>query len=213
MPAATMAWAVPSALSALGLVAQNEANRKSQNQANQSLSNQDAILADRVALNKRIQTRFEELKASGAFSADRRIDQLDKDTARYESRDSGNLAGALKVAGYKAGDSEIGGRLDAVKTKYRDERDRSANQIRREATSDEMAAMQGQMQASSGLDTAAQIYGDRASRFQGQIQSLGPAVAGFGSWYERYLANKQKTETKTIRDMGTKPNAPFPRGG
>lgn len=176
MPAATMAWLIPGLIGAGGLFMQQDANRRAKNMAEMSQQLQAELAGRQVALFDRIQKRYEEMKAGGAFSPEKRLDQLDKDTAQYEGRDLGNLAGAMRVAGYRAGDSEVGGRLDAVKGKYRSERERLANQIRREATNDEMAAMQGQASMGSSLNAAMDVYGNRASQFRSQIQDLTPGV-------------------------------------
>lgn len=158
------------------MLLQQMSNRSSQNAQNRALSTQDRLLARQEALLAAAEKRVNEMRESGAFSPERRLDQLDKDTARFESRDAGNLAGALRTSGYKPGDSEVSTRLDAVKTKYRETREGLANQVRREATADEMAAVQGLPAMGQTLNAAIDVYGNRASQHSQDIQSLAPAI-------------------------------------
>ena len=177
---------------------QNDANRRAKNQADRSLAMQDRLAMRQIALFDRIQARHQELASSGAFSPERRLDQLDRDTAKYEGRDSGNLAGALRVAGYEPGDSEIGTRLDAVKAKYRGTREGLANQIRREATADEMASLNGQAGAGSSLNAAMDVYGNRASQFAADIGSLDPAVGSLGTALSDILKRKSGSSSSSV---------------
>lgn len=179
-------------LGAGGLLMQNSANNTARNQQQDALAMQGQLTQRQITLFDRIQKRFEDMKAGGAFDPTKRLDQLDADTARYEGRDAGNLSGALRVSGYRAGDSEIGSRLDAVKVKYRSERERIANDIRRQSTNDELSAMQGQASMGSDLNSAIATYGNRASQFGQDIQSLGPAVGVLGQGLSSIFARAPK---------------------
>lgn len=106
--------------------------------ANQNASSAAGAAGRRgAAMEKRLTALFDllfsnarEADQSGQFDPEKRIAALERDTGRYESRDMGNLAGALATAGYRPGDSEIGTRLDAVKGKYRSFLDTMREQIR-----------------------------------------------------------------------------------
>lgn len=159
------------------------------------MAQQGALTQRQIALFDSLQARYQQMKGSGAFDPTKRLEQLDADTARYEGRDAGNLAGSLRVAGYRAGDSEIGNRLDAVKTKYRAEREGLANDIRRQSTNDELAAMQGQQSLGGELNPAISVFGNRASAFGQDIQSLGPAVGALGQGLAGIFARKPSGRT------------------
>lgn len=64
------------------------------------------------------------------LSAQGQIDQLAKDESMFSARDQAGLAGAMRISGYQPGDSEIGIRNDAVRTKYAQDFGRLSNQIR-----------------------------------------------------------------------------------
>lgn len=188
---------LPALIGGLGLFMQNEANNDAQSSANAAQASQDQLAQRQIALFDRIQQRYNELRDSGAFSPEARIRQLNEDTAKYESTDSGNLAGAFRTSGYNPGDSELATRLDSVKMKYRGARENAANQIRREATNDELAAMQGQQSGASGLAGLSAMFGDRASAFGSQIRSLSPAVMGLGSGLSQLFGKGAPTGNMT----------------
>jgi len=124
--------------SVIGLIS-NQGAQKSANKA----ANRGKKLEDKqVQLFDTILQLVQQADQNGQFNPEQQIKQLEDDTAKYEQRDMGNLAGALRVAGYKPGDSEIGKRLDAVKTNYRTQLDSMRTNLRRGAFTDRLNAYQ-----------------------------------------------------------------------
>ncbi len=124
----------------LGLISslmQNESARKSASKANSKAGKLDDRL---VKLFDVLFSNAETADKAGQFDPEKRIASLERDTSRYEGQDMGNLAGALRVSGYKPGDSEIGTRLDAVKGKYRSFLDTMRDQIRQNSFTEKQNA-------------------------------------------------------------------------
>lgn len=131
---------VSAGLGAATLISGKGANKKAQRASDKAGAYAKELEKRAVKLYDLLLANAEKADLSGAFDPEKRIAALEKDTARYESRDSGNLGGALASAGYKVGDSEIGVRLDAVKSKYRNFLDTMRDQIRQQAFFDKQAA-------------------------------------------------------------------------
>lgn len=154
------------ALGTIGGLIQNEKARKDAKAAQKKAGK----LTDRqVALFDMLMGMVKDADARGQFDPARRLDQLRADTAEYESRDLGNLAGAMRVAGYRPGDSEIGGRLDAVKLKYRSEFNRLANDIHDQAWSNKLASYRAI--DPTALNSAIQQANYSAANAQSQVQN------------------------------------------
>lgn len=150
-----------------GFLSGNAENARERKKAEKAQKQQDEMLRRQQELQDMFLGFARGADKAGQFDPSMRLAQLDDDTARYEARDSGNLAGALRVAGYKAGDSEIGTRLDSVKVKYRGQREQMADQIRQQAFGQKMAAYGA---ANPGdLNPSIQVYGQRAQDARGRI--------------------------------------------
>lgn len=122
--------------SGLGLMG----NKGAQKAANRAAKQGRALEARATRVWDKLFANAEEAERQGQFDAERRIASLERDTANYESRDLGNLGGAMRVAGYKPGDSEIGTRFDAVKMKYRRFFDATRDTIRQNVFNEKQAA-------------------------------------------------------------------------
>lgn len=133
-----MSWGL--VLGGLSLINNIIQGNKAQKSANNAAKRAGKLTDRQVALFDQMLGMVNAADASGQFDPTRRLDQLRTDTAEYEGRDLGNLAGAMKVAGYRPGDTEIGGRLDAVKLKYRQDYNRMANDIRDSTFASKIAA-------------------------------------------------------------------------
>jgi len=130
----------PIVLGAAGLLSQNEANRKAQSGADAARRSQDRLLDRQVQWYDDLLNIARRAEKDGQFDPEKQIAQLEADTARYESRDMGNTAGALRTAGYRPGDSELGRQLEAVKLKYRQNLDSMRAGMRRQALFDMIGA-------------------------------------------------------------------------
>lgn len=117
--------------------------------------------------------RAQDAEAQGVFDPEKRIAQLERDTGRYEARDAGNLAGAMAVAGYKPGDSEIGVRQDAVKVKYRKFLDQMRDELRSRSFFEQNQAYA--MASPNYLQGPAQGADSRIQRYDQQAQGMNPA--------------------------------------
>lgn len=135
-----MALGLGAILSGIGLVKGFLDGNSAKKKANAANKRANALTNRQVALFDMLQGIVEAADKGGAFDPERQIAQLEKDTARYEALDMGNTAGALRVSGYRQGDSEIGNRLDAVKLKYRNDLDTMREGIRRQSFFDRLNA-------------------------------------------------------------------------
>lgn len=168
---------VSAGLGAVSLISGKNANKSARNEANQAGQMSKALEQRVIKLWDVMFARAQQAEAGGEFDPERRIAALEKDTGRYESRDMGNLAGALRVSGYKQGDSEIGTRLDAVKGKYRSFLDTMRNEIRDKSWWDQQNAYAS---ASPGmLNAPMQSVANRRDQALGQIQNPAGFLGGF----------------------------------
>lgn len=124
---------VSAAVGVIGSVIGAKENKKAR-------AKQDALAQRYIQLFDTLFGKTAEAERRGFFDPASRLALLNRETAFYEGRDLGNLAGALRIAGYRPGDSEIGTRLDAVKAKYRLAREKMADEIRRQSFADLLSA-------------------------------------------------------------------------
>jgi len=92
------------------------------------------------SIHRQLWDKVAQAEHAGVFSPERQIEQVKQDIGEYESRDMGNLAGAMRVAYGGLPTSEIGTRLDAVKEKYRNDFGRLASGIRQNSIFNELNA-------------------------------------------------------------------------
>jgi hypothetical protein len=142
-----------------GLLMQNEQNRKSNNAQKDARKGQDALMQRQIDLFDMLQRVVTDADKGGQFDPERQIAQLDKDVAKNQGRDMGNLGAGMSAAGYRPGDSEIGTRMDSVGLKYRDYRNRTANDIRTNSFLQKLQAYQGI--GGQQLNPALSVYGQR----------------------------------------------------
>jgi hypothetical protein len=173
------------ALGAIGAIGGLLNGKKQADAASAAARSANRLTARQVALFNKMLGMVEQADRSGQFDPEARIAQLERDTARYEAQDLGNLAGAMRVAGYKALDSETGKRLDAVKMQYRADREARDNAIRQSAFAEKLAAY--------GAINPGQLNGAIAQANRSQELALAQAQAsnpaGFLSALMPYLQN------------------------
>lgn len=160
---------ISAGLGAVSLISGKNANKKAESQAKSAAKSGKAMEQRLVKLFDVLFKNAEDATKAGTFDPERKIAQLEKDTGEYESRDMGNLAGALTTAGYQPGDSEVGVRLDAVKGKYRKFLDTMREEIRTKSFFDQQSAFQT---ANPGILSAPmQGAHNREQTALGQIQN------------------------------------------
>jgi hypothetical protein len=150
-----------------GLLMQNEQNRKSNNAQKDARKGQDALMQRQIDLFDMLQRVVTDADKGGQFDPERQIAQLDKDVAKNQGRDMGNLGAGMSAAGYRPGDSEIGTRMDSVGLKYRDYRNRTANDIRTNSFLRKLQAYQGI--GGQQLNPALSVYGQREHDAMGSM--------------------------------------------
>lgn len=174
------------ALGAVGALTGAAANDSAMREAKRARRAQDRLTGRQVELFDTILSAVKGADQQGAFDPDRRLERLDEDTARYESRDRGNLAGAMRVAGYQPGDSEIGVRQDTLGLKYRENRERMADDIRTDSI---FRKLQAYSMANPGmLNPAIATQGARESNSMAGLQN----PAGFFSALMPFLTERPK---------------------
>lgn len=127
-------------LAGLNLVKGIGANKAAKKQANKAAKDAKNIEKRMTGLFDLLLNRATQADKQGTFDPEKRIKALEDRTAGYEARDASNLAGAMRVAGYRPGDSEIGTRQDAVKIKYRRFLDEARDNIRTQSWWDQQNA-------------------------------------------------------------------------
>ncbi|MBS1721405.1 MAG: hypothetical protein JSS66_00190 [Armatimonadetes bacterium] len=191
----------------LGLVAgliENEKNRRAASEAmDASMSAQDRAFALQKqqfdllnSIHQTLWNKVAQAEQAGQFSPEWQVEQAKRDIGEYESRDMGNLAGALRVAYGGLPGSEQGVRLDAVKEKYRNDLGRLTTGIRQQsifnmlnaynqtrpdlpATVAQGLGQQGMFQAQNGLGLA-QYYNNRVQNPAGFFSALMPYLSQLG---------------------------------
>lgn len=166
-----------SAISGLG------SNKKADRRA-RSLEDRQTGLFDMI------QKIVKEADAKGAFDPSAAIADLEKRTADYEGKDLGNLAGALRVAGYREGDSEIGRRLDSVKMNYRNMLDTKRLELKRQSLQDKLAAY-------SGINS--NMLNPAIQRAEGMQQNPG----GFYQSLMPFLGNRRRQDGGLLLNQNT----------
>jgi hypothetical protein len=134
------AAAVPLAAAGITGLVGMDANKKAAKSADKSRKDQKALTQRQVDLFDTIRSIVEGADLGGQFDPERRIQDMERDVMRTSNTEQNNLAGALKVLGYKQGDSEIGKRVDSVNTKYRQYIGEQRGRIRQEAFADRLGA-------------------------------------------------------------------------
>jgi hypothetical protein len=155
-----MAQAIPLVLAGGQAYLSNQQNEMADRRQKEAMKGQDALIGMQTDLFKVIKEAVTTAEKMGQFDPERQIAQLDKDVSKNQGRDMGNLGAGMNAAGYRPGDSEIGTRMDAVNLKYRDFRDRTANDIRNNAFTQKLQAYQaiGGQQLNPGIG----VMGQRA---------------------------------------------------
>lgn len=174
---------ISAGLSAVSLISGKNSNKKAESDASKARKSSQRLEDRVVDLWDTLFKRAQDAEKSGTFDPEKRIAALEKNTAEYESRDLGNLAGALTVAGARPGDSEVGTRLDAVKVKYRKFLDNMRDEIRTSSFWDQQNAymsanpsyLSGAMQGSANREqTALSQVQNPAGFLQNLLPSLTP---------------------------------------
>lgn len=156
-------------LGLVGMIANQDSNRRAQNNVDENQEAQDRILDRQTGLFDLIQGIVQQADKDGQFDPDRMLAQLDKDVAQSKGRDMGALGAGLSAAGYKPGDSEVGTRMDDIALKYQDYRDRQATDIRQNSFLQKLNAYQGI--GGQQLNPALSVYGQRAGDAQQNVQN------------------------------------------
>jgi len=201
-----MAFPFAAVLGGASLIAGLVANEQQRKAARSAANSQRALVARQLALFDAMEKRVKDMEASGAFDPTKALENMEKQTAKYESRDMGNLAGALRVAGYRPGDSEIGARLDSVKTAYRDFLDTKRVEIPRMYNADKLAAY-GSLN-SGALNSGIEVFGRNRDLALAQIQN----PAGFLAAWIPFLEKKRQQEPQ-VTTSGVLPYQPANPGG
>jgi len=193
---------VTAGLGAVSMIQGKKANNAARREAGEANRMSRAMEQRVTKLWDTLFQRAEQAEKSGEFDPERRIAAVEKDTARYEGRDMGNLAGALRTAGYKPGDSEIGTRLDAVKTKYRSFLDNLRNDIRDKSWWDQQNAYAS---ANPGmLGGAMGSAQNREAMARSRIQDPSQMLMGLMPFMQGGGQNPQNFMMNLARGMQTK---------
>jgi hypothetical protein len=116
-------------------------NNAQQHAADSAAAQQQQLLDMQKAIFNTINNVRMAGEQQGLFDPQKRMDMIDKQDAHFENLDLGNQAGALRVAGYRPGDSEYGIRNDAIANKHQVYRDQQYAQAISQAFNDHLNAI------------------------------------------------------------------------
>ena len=169
--------ALPLALGGASLLSGMMGNKGAQRSANRAQNMQDQLAQRVMALFDTMMGKAQSLDSE--LAPDRQIRNLASDTAHYSGLDQANTAGALRVAGYQPGDSEIGTRLDAVALKHRRAFGEMANDIRTRSPLQRMSLLS--MVNGGQLNGLMDMYGNREQMYRSQMRSPGGLFGSLAS--------------------------------
>jgi hypothetical protein len=158
-------------------------NKGAKKAADSAGNSQKQLAKRQVDLFDTIMAAVKGADSQGFFNPDKQLAQLEADTSRYESRDMGNTAGALRVAGYRPGDSEIGLNLGAIKSKYKLDFQRQSNDIRNNSLFNKLNAYG----AANGvnLGQSMQVYGQQQQYANSQRQNPAGMFASLAPYFKK----------------------------
>jgi hypothetical protein len=131
---------IPAGMGLLGTLMGSEENRKNRNAMNDANAAKNALIGRQTDLFDQIRGIVMRAQQSGQFDPNKRIAQMDADVNRAQKNDLNALSGAMKVSGYKPGDSEIATRQGAVQASYKAKRAALANDIRNNSFREQLEA-------------------------------------------------------------------------
>ena len=196
------------ALGAISLISGIAQNERARRDANRAARLQRALVAKQMEWYDRAMGIYNDAKKAGKFDPDSRIRNLEKRTAEYEGMDAGNLAGALKVAGARAGDSEIATRLDTVKLKYRKYLDEMRDNLVSQTLADEVNTYR--VADPSVLNGGIQTAGQQQQLALSQIQNPANALAAFLPYIDELKKGGQEQQQQTRGVQGGSGNTAPP---
>jgi hypothetical protein len=168
-------------------------NASQRRAAGQSLAQQQDWLQRQLSWYDTMFGNARRLDESGAFDPSAQIRGLEKATAKFEARDLGNLSGALRTAGFRPGDSELGTRLDTVKAKYRDQLDQMRLALQRQSVFDKIGAYNSANPGvlGQGINTLGSNYAMQLGQIQDPTALFGSVMPFLGN---RSSKNSPKTD-------------------
>lgn len=193
---------------------QNERNRHDMNNANDSALQQAQL---NYLLQKGITDRqtglYDTLKgiigkadAQGQFDPGKFISLLRDDMALNQSQDLGNAAGAMRIMGFRPGDSEYNTRTDAIRNKYDLQYRQQDSNIRRGLFQDKLGAYEGAasvLQGAGNNTNAAssqisQLLANQAAYYQSQMQNPMGLLQGIMPYLQQQKAGTNSSPAKPM---------------
>ena len=181
-------WA-PMALSGLGMIAGKDQARGQELIAEEANANQKELIKRQTALFDQILGMVKGADASGQFDPSAQLLKLDQDIQKGQTSDMEALSGAMRVAGYKPGDSEIGAQLRGVQKNYADRRLTMAQAIRDNAFDRKLNAYRGV--DTQSLNPGIQTYGQNAATANQNAAGIGAGMFNGFQGMLGALANKE----------------------
>lgn len=143
-----------------------EQNRKAGKRADEMGRMQRAIMQRAMALFDRMMGEAE--SSAGQMNAENQITDMTKRVGKYESDDLASSAAAMRIAGYKPGDSENLLRLGSVHGRWKEFLGTEVNRLNRQNVFDRMSVLG--MVNPSGLGLASNIAGQQQGLALGGMQ-------------------------------------------
>jgi len=169
-----MAAAIPAVI---GLFMQQDANRRAQNTADEARKRGDALTKRQIDAYDALNNSVKGMDARGEFDPGNAVNRYGRDVEIGASRAGAGLAGASRVAGFKAGDSPISQGLQGISDAAALDFARGSEGIRTEARNRRLDAYGAAANAGGGLNAAISRYSNQEANALGSQSSLGGAIS------------------------------------
>lgn len=203
---------VPAALGVGGALLGKDQARGQELIAEEANANQKELIKRQVGLFDQILGMVKGADASGQFDPSAQLLKLDQDIQKGQQNDMEALSGAMRVAGYKPGDSEIGAQLRGVQKNYADRRLTMAQAIRDSAFDRRLAAYRGV--DTQSLNPGIQTYGQQAASaneaaaglYGGMFKGFSDMVGGWAQYEREKKDGKNGKSNKSYQSVNLDTN-------
>lgn len=168
----------------MGQQSANSAQRAALEFERQKYSDQKAITDKYVGIANLIAELTRQRDAAGGFDPEAYIAQAEADTNRVVSRDLGNRTAAMKMAGYRPGDTAYGQQSTEIVRRGVEDLNRKRLEIGRTLFADKL-----------------QAYGAAGSMYTGANSMVGSAGQGYGNALQNDANNKAQNAGAGTGDL------------
>lgn len=164
-----------------GLFLQQDSNRRAQNTADEARKKGDALTDRQIAAYDRLTNEVTGMDSRGEFDAGNAVNRYGRDVEIGADRAGSALAGASRVAGFKAGDSPISQGLQGISDGAALDYARGSEQIRTDSRNRKLDAYGAASGAGTGLNSAIGRYSNQEANAINSQSGLGGAISSIAA--------------------------------